>query len=83
MTYKYNPGSREAIDRGCKCPVFDNEFGAGCGCTDLKGNPTFWVTDTCPLHGDNGSDRIREKKTGKKRKAKRTKKVPKRKTARI
>jgi hypothetical protein len=26
---KYNPGSKEAISAGCKCPVLDNSHGKG------------------------------------------------------
>jgi len=40
-----NPGSKEAIDRGCTCPVMDNCFGRG------SGFGGFWIDDTCPIHG--------------------------------
>jgi hypothetical protein len=46
-----NPGSDEAIKKGCKCAVLDNAHGAGCGMKDENGNPLFWITETCPLHG--------------------------------
>ena len=36
------PGSPEAVEKGCKCPVMDNEELLG----DLK-----WVNGDCPLHG--------------------------------
>ncbi len=39
-----NPGSDEAIDQGCICPVLDNSHGKGFG------NGRFWITDGCPLH---------------------------------
>jgi len=44
MTDKPNPGSDEALDQGCSCPVMDNGHGKGPG--------PFWVTVDCPLHGD-------------------------------
>ncbi len=43
-----NPGSDEALDRGCKCPVLDNAHGRGY----LGDGEKFgWVTvEGCPLH---------------------------------
>ena len=38
-----NPGSAEAVKRGCQCPVLDNHHGKGV-------NGMFWVTEDCPLH---------------------------------
>ena len=38
-----NPGSDEAIDQGCACPVLDNGHGRGPG--------PFWINVYCPLHG--------------------------------
>lgn len=40
-----NPGSDEAIEQGCICPVLDNNHGQGAdrGC--------WWITRDCPLHG--------------------------------
>ena len=46
---KPNPGSLEAIEAGCECPVLDNEHGAGC--FQVDGEPMFWITGTCPIHG--------------------------------
>lgn len=43
-----NPGSKEALDQGCKCAVIDNHFGKG---FDINGKLNFWITDDCPLHG--------------------------------
>lgn len=39
------PGSEEAIEKGCRCPVIDNHYG--------KGNSLgqFWISGDCPLHG--------------------------------
>ena len=45
-----NPGSFEAADMGCTCPVLDNGYGRGCGRVDENGKPQFWITDGCPLH---------------------------------
>ena len=44
---KPNPGSDEAVARGCTCPVLDNEHGLGADGT----GKTFWITTGCPLHG--------------------------------
>jgi len=45
-----NPGSDEAIDAGCKCPVLDNGHGRGLY-TDEKGERQFVIAGNCPLHG--------------------------------
>ena len=45
---EYNPGSKEAVDRGCTCPVIDNHNGKGLG------NGMFWISAECPLHGVEG-----------------------------
>jgi hypothetical protein len=45
-----NPGSAEAVQRGCQCAVMDNEYGRGCGEQDERGNPLFWISGNCPLH---------------------------------
>ena len=43
-----NPGSDEAVSQGCLCPVTGNAYGKG-----AWGDPdTFWITSSCPLHGD-------------------------------
>lgn len=44
-----NPGSDEAIEQGCTCPVLDNGHGRGAW-TDDKGGELFWITSGCPLH---------------------------------
>ena len=46
-----NPGTQEAIDAGCTCPVLDNGWGKGSGYLDKDGKPTFWRDADCPLHG--------------------------------
>ena len=45
------PGSPEAIEQGCTCPVFDNCKGRGCGLTDKDGNPLYYINEKCQLHG--------------------------------
>ena len=45
-----NPGSIEAIEKGCRCPVIDNHYGRG---VDDKGG-VFWYTSDCPIHGYEG-----------------------------
>jgi hypothetical protein len=42
-----NPGSKEAIELGCTCPVMDNCNGKG---FKLKGETCFWYTGGCPVH---------------------------------
>lgn len=43
-----NPGSPEALDRGCTCAVIDNCHGRG---FKLRGETVFWISAGCPLHG--------------------------------
>jgi len=46
------PGSDEAVNRGCTCPVIDNARGVG-----YLGVPGVFVyTKGCPLHDDTDSD---------------------------
>ena len=41
-----NPGSPEAKEQGCKCPVFDNHHGRG-----YFGQPgIFAIAGHCPIH---------------------------------
>lgn len=48
MTTILNPGSKEAREQGCLCPVVGNEFGKGyLGCGDRFG---FVINENCPLH---------------------------------
>jgi hypothetical protein len=42
-----NPGSDEAIEMGCTCPVLDNGHGKG----SMYGEGLFWMTKGCPVHG--------------------------------
>jgi hypothetical protein len=41
-----NPGSAEAKDMGCLCPVLDNNHGAYPPWADGG----WWVNEGCPLH---------------------------------
>lgn len=43
-----NPGSKEAIDNGCLCPISDNRYGKGMYIS--YNGPVFVVTENCPLH---------------------------------
>jgi hypothetical protein len=40
-----NPGSPEAYEQGCLCPILDNHYGKG------RGKNQFWINANCPLHG--------------------------------
>ena len=46
---KPNPGSEEAIDMGCTCPVLDNCHGKG---FPFEGRTEFWYSSGCPVHMD-------------------------------
>ena len=43
---KPNPGTQEAIDKGCTCPVLDNEYGRGY----MGVSGMFVYTGGCPVH---------------------------------
>lgn len=42
-----NPGTKEALDLGCKCPVIDNGYGKG-----YLGSDTFIFNMDCEVHND-------------------------------
>lgn len=44
-----NPGSEEALDMGCRCPVLDNHHGRGFPWGGI--DPSFWISELCPIHG--------------------------------
>lgn len=48
------PGSDAAVAAGCLCPVLDNGHGVGArgGIKDEDGNHCYWISDACPLHGE-------------------------------
>lgn len=45
-----NPGSDEAVEQGCTCPVLDNARGRGAWGSSVE-NAIFWRREDCPLHG--------------------------------
>lgn len=49
-----NPGSREALALGCRCPVLDNHHGEG-----MPGG-LFWISGDCSIHGRGASKPSRE-----------------------
>lgn len=43
------PGSPVAVEKGCTCPVMDNNNGKG---FMINGEgPMFWMQGDCPFHG--------------------------------
>ena len=48
------PGSKEATEQGCTCPVIDNGHGKGYmgGVKDKDGNVMFVINASCPIHGE-------------------------------
>ena len=49
-----NPGSDEALELGCTCPVIDNGHGKGMyggQVTDEHGRTMFIFHEACPIHG--------------------------------
>ena len=44
-----NPGSTEAIEKGCKCDPANNHYGRGLKMPGKE--PLFWKDEHCPLHG--------------------------------
>ena len=49
---KHNPGSEEAQEKGCTCPVIDNHFGRGRPVRGQKDNE-FIFSMECPYHCHN------------------------------
>ena len=58
-TKQPNPGSDAALEAGCECPILDNHHGKGCG-RDKDGNPLFWVSADCPIHGRKNENNKKE-----------------------
>jgi len=48
------PGSDEAIEDNCSCAILDNNNGAGA--YKVNGQPVYWVSGDCPLHGTGKAD---------------------------
>jgi hypothetical protein len=45
-----NPGSKEAVEGGCKCAIIDNHYGKGFPWPGYKEN-VFYISGDCPIHG--------------------------------
>jgi hypothetical protein len=46
----YNPGSPEAVSRGCTCPEAENNFGRGRSKNGVI-QPLFTADPNCTIHG--------------------------------
>jgi len=46
LTEMPNPGSDDAVDLGCTCPILDNGHGKG----SAWGEGVFWYSVDCPVH---------------------------------
>lgn len=57
MSEERKPGSPEAVEAGCTCPVLDNCNGAGVPTLDKDGGrqTAHWIDWDCPLHGPDKS----------------------------
>ena len=51
-----NPGSKEAIEQGCTCPILDNSHGKGY----MEG--IFVIVQGCPLHNPEGGTENEDKR---------------------
>jgi hypothetical protein len=47
-----NPGSGEAVELGCTCPVIDNHYGEGVPMWPFpwQEGHSWWINADCPLH---------------------------------
>lgn len=62
-----NPGSKEAIEAGCICPVMDNHHGAGIPMVDPDTKAirhAYWVNATCSIHGEKSRVSVVEEQQG-------------------
>lgn len=48
---EFPPGSWEAFEVGCICPMIDNRRGKGAYTND-DDKPVFWVNEDCPIHNN-------------------------------
>jgi hypothetical protein len=49
-----DPGSKQAVEKGCKCPVIDNCHGKGrMGDGERNG---WWINADCELHNGEGGE---------------------------
>lgn len=62
---KYAPGSDEAHEAGCTCPVIDNAYGDGAwGGIKVNGKTLYWMRGDCPLHGYDEEERYASYRMG-------------------
>lgn len=47
-----NPGTEEAIEMGCTCPVMDNNYGQGA----YGQEGVYWYSADCPIHNPEKDD---------------------------
>ncbi len=47
---KANPGTKEALENNCTCPVLDNHHGKG---IPTKDGRVFIYNENCPYHSKN------------------------------
>ncbi|RYX78534.1 hypothetical protein EON76_05240 [bacterium] len=52
MSEQPNPGSSQAREGGCKCPILDNGHGRGYmgGVKDKNGDTMFVINEDCMMH---------------------------------
>jgi hypothetical protein len=53
------PGSKKAIDMGCRCPVLDNNHGAG---FISRGEVCYIYNVVCPIHFENNKKQAKFEK---------------------
>jgi hypothetical protein len=46
-----SPGSKEAVEQGCLCPIKDNKYGKG-AMPSRSGEMLYYFSADCPLHKD-------------------------------
>ena len=51
------PGSDEAREQGCTCPVLDNCHGNG---VYMYGETCYWKNTDCPIHGESAPPENKE-----------------------
>jgi len=54
MTDTPNPGSKEAVEKGCTCAVLDNHHGEG---FVYAGERCWYMDIDCPVHGDGAREK--------------------------
>jgi hypothetical protein len=55
------PGSKEAIEAGCNCPVMDNRHGLGIPMVNPETKEVqfaYWMTADCIIHGVNQNPEV-------------------------